>query len=272
MNKLFTTLILITIIFGIQGQNSAVFAQIGGGYEVRRGQKEAQEQIKNFRLEAREGLLGIRGAVREQLQKEREEFRKALEAKRQELRTTLQLKREELRARLQVIRDERKRELVEKIDQSIENLNNRLTTHYANVLDQIEKVLEKIISRTEKAKEGGRNVVAVEEAIVKAKAAIDKAREAVKAQAEKIYEISITTESNLKVDVGTARQQLHSDLIKVRDLVRAARESVREAATTLAQSYGFIRIKLSPQQATSVPSNKSTATVPSGTSALPTSQ
>jgi ElaB/YqjD/DUF883 family membrane-anchored ribosome-binding protein len=111
-----------------------------------------------------------------------------------------------------------------------------MTNHYMDVLDHLEKVLEKIESRTAKAKLNGRDVRRVEEAIQKAHEAIEKAREAVKAQAEKVYQPpQITTEENLKLDVGKLRQQLHDDLKAVEKLVKDARDAVRQAAVALAQ-------------------------------------
>ena len=75
----------------------------------------------------------------------------------------------------------------------------------------------------------------MDEAIEDAEAAIEVARAAVDAQAGETYEVEITDETRLRAEVGKARKELHDDLKAVFDLVKAAREAVREAATTLAQ-------------------------------------
>jgi len=183
----------------------------------------------------------------EEFQQNREEIKRLIEQNRIEFRNQIQEKREEMKAKIKALKEqlreklrerisERKQKIVERIYERINALNERMTDHYLNVLDHLEKVLERIESRTAKAKLNGRDVTQVEAAIEKAHRAIDTAREAVKAQAEKVYEPpEITTEENLKLDVGKLRQQLHDDLKAVEKLVKDARDAVRQAAVALAQ-------------------------------------
>jgi flagellar motility protein MotE (MotC chaperone) len=183
----------------------------------------------------------------QEFQRNREEIKKQIEQIRLEFRNQIQEKREEMKARIEALKaqlreklreriSERKREIVERIYNRINALNERITNHYMDVLDHLEKVLERIESRTAKAKLNGRDVSSVEAAIEKAHQAINTAREAVKAQAEKVYEPpEVTTEANLKLDVGKLRKQLHDDLKAVEKLVKDARDAVREAAVALAQ-------------------------------------
>jgi hypothetical protein len=174
--------------------------------------------------------------VQRQIEQNRIEFRNQIQNKREEMKTKIDALKEKLRERLRERIGERKRAIVEKIYDRINVLNERMTDHYMDVLDHLEKVLERIESRTAKAKLNGRDVTSVESAIEKAHQAINTAREAVKAQAEKVYQPpEITTEANLKLDVGKLRQQLHDDLRAVEKLVKDARDAVRQAAVALAQ-------------------------------------
>lgn len=193
----------------------------------------------------------VRQEVREDIQKVREDFRKEIEARRESMKTTIQARREELKKKLQTIKDERKRVAVERIDQNIADLNSRATVHYASVIDQIDKVLARIISRTDTAQSNGKDVAAARAEITKSQNAISAARSAVAAQALKVYKVSVTTEANLKADVGAARQALRDDLKKAEDSVKAAREAVRQAAIALGKVQGENETKASTTTSTS---------------------
>jgi DNA repair exonuclease SbcCD ATPase subunit len=177
-----------------------------------------------------------REEIQRQIEQIRVEYRNQIQEKREEMKAKIDALKEQLRERLRERISERKRAIVERIYDRINALNERMTDHYMDVLDHLEKVLERIESRTAKAKLNGKDVSKVEEAIQKAHQAINTAREAVKAQAEKIYQPpEITTEEKLKLDVGKLRQQLHDDLKAVEKLVKDARNAVRQAAVALAQ-------------------------------------
>lgn len=192
----------------------------------------------------------------EEFEKNRAELRELMNQKRIELQNQIQQKREELkqerlefqnqlRERLEKIKDERKRLIVERIYQMINTLNERVTNHYLNVLNQLEEKLERIESRTAKAKLNNIDTTQVERKISEAQDAIDKAREAVKNQAQKIYSPpQITSEENLRENVGKLRKELHDDLKKVENLVKEARDKVREAAVTLAQIRNIDQLEI----------------------------
>lgn len=183
----------------------------------------------------------------QEFQQNREEIKKLIEQNRIELQNQIQNKREEMKTKIEALKEqlkarlkgkisEQKQEIVERIYERIGNLNERITNHYLDVLGNLEKVLERVESRAAKAKLNGKDVTQVEAAIEKAHQAINTAREAVKVQANKVYQPpEITTEKNLKLDVGKLRQQLHNDLKAVEKLVKDARDTVRQAAVKLAQ-------------------------------------
>jgi len=183
----------------------------------------------------------------QEFQQNREEIKKLIEQNRIELQNQIQNKREEMKTKIEALKEqlkarlkerisEQKQKIVERIYERIGNLNERITNHYLDVLGNLEKVLERVESRAAKAKLNGKDVTQVEAAIEKAHQAINTAREAVKVQANKVYQPpEITTEKNLKLDVGKLRQQLHNDLKAVEKLVKDARDAARQAAVKLAQ-------------------------------------
>jgi uncharacterized membrane protein YhiD involved in acid resistance len=177
-----------------------------------------------------------REEIQRQIEQIRAEYRNQIQEKREEMKAKIEALKEQLRERMKAKISEKKQKIVERIYERINALNERMTNHYLDVLDHLEKVLERIESRTAKTKLNGRDVSAVEAAIEKAHQAINTAREAVKAQSGKVYQPpEITSEENLKLDVGKLRKQLHDDLKAVEKLVKDARDAVREAAVALAQ-------------------------------------
>jgi len=218
------------------------------------GQERARQEIQNIRTQANQGIQGIRQTMREQIQTERENFQKEIEAKRAELQSTVKARNEELKTKLQSVKDERKKTAVERIGQNISDLNSRMTTHYANVLDQIAEVLGRIVSRTDTAQANGKDVTAVRAAITSAQNAISAARAAVTVQTGKAYSMNIsssTVSTALRSDVGVTRQALQADLKTVENAVKAARSAVQQAATTLAQIQGVDELKASTSTTTS---------------------
>jgi DNA repair exonuclease SbcCD ATPase subunit len=220
--------VLALIVIAILGGWIVAFAQTTTPRLLERIRERSRISVQEFqqnREEIQRLILQNRTELQNQIQNKRTEMKSRIEALKAQLR-------ERLRERI----SERKREIVERIYDRINALNERMTDHYLDVLYRLEKILERIESRTAKAKLNGKDVSKAEEAIQKAHQAINTAREAVKTQAEKVYQPpEITTEEKLKLDVGKLRQQLHDDLKAVEKLVKDARDAVRQAAVALAQ-------------------------------------
>lgn len=117
----------------------------------------------------------------------------------------------EFKAKLAKIRDEKKKAIVEKLDARFAEVNEKRTNQMSGHLYRMSGILDKVT---------GKDVTA-------ARAAIQVASTAVSAQAAKSYLITITTEANLKMDVGKVRSQLESDLRVVHQLVIEARKAVQ---------------------------------------------
>jgi len=165
------------------------------------------------------------------------EFKTNVQERRTELKDLIQNKREALKEQLQKVKDERKKAAVERIDIRLDELNERMTNHFSSLLDKLEDVLTRVSSRADKAEEKGLSVSSVRTAVTEALSAIEAARTAVTDQTGKTYTIVVSSEDNLRVDVGKARQALHGDLAKVRETIRTAHEAVKSAAVLLAQIH-----------------------------------
>ena len=168
-----------------------------------------------------------RAAVKEAAKERWEELKANREAKREEVKANVQAKREEIKAKVQSMRDERKKLVVERVQTKLGEVNGRRTDHFLKVLERLSTILDKIQSRTEKAKTEGKNVTAVETAIASARTAISTAQTAVNTQKAKTYEITVTDDTTAKNDVGAITKQLQEDLRVVQDTVAAARNAVQ---------------------------------------------
>src|SRR3989344_2105650 len=204
------------------------------------------EQIKEQRSEMKNDIQAEREGLKQMIQTQMRQFatsststRRALfddiKAEREALRARIDAERAELQTRIQGIRDEAKRTIVSRVGDRLNALNERMTEHFGNVLDHLSRVLERITDRSDRADGRGLDVSNVEAAIDAAEDAIADAQAAALIQAGKTYAVALTTEEHLRADVQGARQTLHTDLADVREIVRAAFEAVRNAATTLAQ-------------------------------------
>ena len=200
--------------------------------------RDLRDQRRTEVREMREAQKVDFEARREELKKQIEEQRNAVkenfQAVREATRVKVEEKREEFKTRVQAIKDERKKERALRVDDQLSKLNERWTTHFINVLDQLSNVLGKVQLRMEKAEANGADVLRVKTAIEAAKTAIGTARQAVEAQAKKSYSVTFTSEDALKQAMRNARQLLHRDLTALRDgAMRNARQAVQNAIQSL---------------------------------------
>ncbi|GEM_PF-2668702 len=212
--------------------------------EYRNGLKQVREQaqseVKDIRTEAKQAVQNLEEGARKAIEEKRDAFQKELEVKRVEVKDKVEKAKTDLKERLSKIKDERKKQVVERIANQINELNARSMNHFSDVLDKLANVLGRISSRADKGAVRGLDVSSVRTAISASQTAISTARDAVKAQLGKTYSVlnATTTESGLKGVVGAAREALHTDLKKVEDAVKTARDAVHNAATTLAKIQG----------------------------------
>jgi len=176
--------------------------------------------------EARDALEASRAARKAAIDEARAEFRAARKAAIDEARA-------EFRENLTAIRDAQKRRILEHLGDRLEQINERWTGHFDNVLARLSEILVKIGTRADKLEVDGRDVASVRDAITDAEAAIDTAQDLVNSQAGNSYIIDITDEENLKDDVKSVRDKLHEDLTAARSAVKTAREAVHNAFQAL---------------------------------------
>ncbi len=236
MKRTFLGLVMLTALlvlpFNALGEDHGEQA---GEEEEKRSLEERRELEKKRIEEIKTNSDRAREEAKNNLEQERERIKNDTAANREEMKTRLENHRVELKEKLTAIKDEKKKEAIVRVQDNLTALNLRMTKHYLSVLNKLGGVLERIISRTNKAGERGLDVASVRTAITAAQSSMTAARSAVGAQTEKTYLVEISEENKLKADVGSARQRLNADIKAVHRAVKAAHDAVRKAATTLAR-------------------------------------
>ncbi len=169
--------------------------------------------------ETNTGTNSAEARLREQLQMKKAEImdlrgqiKSAIQIKREEMKSVTQAKRDEFKIKLQTIKDERKKSLVERIDIKLSSVNAKHTDRFTEVLNNLQIILDKIGTDTDKAT---------------AQATINEAKVAVENQAAKTYTITISAETALRADVGAVISQLRLDLMATHKLVIDAKQAVQ---------------------------------------------
>lgn len=197
--------------------------------------KENREGLKKeFEAQKEQQKTKIEAMI-QSVKNQREDFKKEFEVKKEEVKTKVEEMKIKLKEDLSKIKDEKKKLSSEKILEAIQNLNTKLTDNLSEKVDKIENVLVSIESRISKAEEKGLDVTKVKTGAEKAKIAITTAREAISAQAVKVYSVNITTESNLRAEMKKLRDLFRADMKIVYEKVKLAHVAVRNTATALAQ-------------------------------------
>lgn len=174
-----------------------------------------------------------RNTLRVNFTAQKEVRRVEAETRRDVFEAKIQAKRATLKERLKNVNNADKVKVVERIDENIENLNDRIIKKYEAFLARLESVLARIADKTDEVEVDGVDVTAVRIAITAASEAIASAYVAVDAQGVKVYELIVDTEDNLGEVVSAVRLQLRDDLKNIREIIRVAAVEVRKAGQAL---------------------------------------
>lgn len=199
--------------------------------ESKKEVEDIREEIKNKREENKAQLETMVESIKEK----REVLKTELEAKREEAKTRLEEMKAKFKEDLKKVSDENKKIAAEKIVETITSLNERHTTTLSEKVNQIENVLVSIESRISKAETNGLDVASVKLKVKESETAIATARTAIATQASKVYEINVTDEATLRVEMQKLRDSFKTDIKAVNELVKKAHIAVRNTAITLAQ-------------------------------------
>lgn len=135
----------------------------------------------------------------------------------------------EIKAKIQKFKDKQKAEIATRVNTNLNKINQNQTGQMLRNLDLMSQLLDKLAQRVASNSPDIKDPAAANQAIADARTAIDTARTAVEAQAQKDYTIAVTTETKIKLDAQAKRDQLHTDIKTVRQLVIDAKQTVSNA-------------------------------------------
>lgn len=135
----------------------------------------------------------------------------------------------EVKAKIQAFRDKQKAEVATRVNTNLNKINQNQTEGMLKHLDLMSQLLDKLVDRINSNSPDIKDPSLANQAVADAREAIDKARTAVQAQAQKDYTISVTTEAQIRKDAQSKRDQLYKDIMGVRKLVIDAKQAVSNA-------------------------------------------
>lgn len=142
--------------------------------------------------------------------------------------------REQFTKKTAAITDESKKNAVERINTAFQTINERRTSAWANALDRLSAILERIKTKLEDLEKDGVDTSSAMALVTSAESAIANAVAAVETQAEKTYTLEIVDEQTLGEVVRPVVQQFKQDLRTTLVSIQSARDAVRQAARGLA--------------------------------------
>jgi hypothetical protein len=213
---------------------------------------DAKERMGSERKEMKAHLETARVEMKDRMEKEREDAKAKMESAREEAKMKMETKREEAKQRLSDIRDSEKQKKAEHIAEQLEHLNLKWTEHFTEQINKYGGILLKMQERADLAATSGKDVSAVNSAILLANTAVASAQTAVTAQSAKTYVLDASTvvtttvtatqkgQDELVSSLRTAFQKIHkalfADLTALRDgPMKNARASVQGALQALKQ-------------------------------------
>jgi len=156
-----------------------------------------------------------------------------IEKIRLEKKSEMAVKKAEFEEQLQTLKDETKKQIAEKISERLTTSNTNATNRMFEIIDKLNEIMLRIEAKVTDAKINGINTTVQEEGIQNAKLAIQGASDAITEQAAKEYIITVGDDTTLRNDVGTVVSQQKQDLRTTYELVRSARQAVRQVAKSL---------------------------------------
>lgn len=232
--KLFSVVLAASLVLPLAA-GAQTSTQPAGGNGARAIRQNLGGEVKKLRDATKTAIEAKREDFQREAEAKREQFKKDVESARESAKKQLEQKREAAKKAIEDIKDAKKKDAIKRIDLNLTETNTRMVGRYTENLNQLDKVLTNITTRTDRAQARGLAVNTVRTAITAASTSIASARAAVVAQSGKTYAAIITTSTTTKADIAAVRDALKRDLKTVETAVKSARDAVHAAAVTLAQ-------------------------------------
>ncbi|MBU1326852.1 hypothetical protein KKB64_00465 [Patescibacteria group bacterium] len=200
---------------------------------------QADEAVRNSIQATKEAALQNREETKAEVKQRWQELKEVREVKKQEMQNKAAEKKVAIQARIKDMKDGKKKQIAVRIQERLSAINTARTEHFTKFLERLSTVLDKIESRTEKAKAAGKNVSSIETAITEARIAIASSQAMVDAQKAKGYQLVVTDDTTAKTEVGATVKKLQEDLGAVRASLKTAQTAVQKVFGQLKSIQGI---------------------------------
>jgi len=138
----------------------------------------------------------------------------------------------ELRLKLQKFKDRNKAKRVENINDNLNNVNTKITDEMQKNLTRISEIVAKLKAWAAEQEAAGKDVSAIKTAITNIESQWTDANVSVTSQADKDYTIAVNSETTVRTDAMTARNNLRTDLNALHAKILSVRQSLISAFTS----------------------------------------
>jgi len=162
-------------------------------------------------------------------------FTASIQVKRTEALENSIQRRKEFTSQLSLIKDTQKKNVVVQIDNKVSGLNQDYVSKLAFSLDSLQQILGKISSKEAELKNRGIDTNSLRACLLSSQKTIDSAKIYTLFQAAKEYVATISTERDLKENMGATVNQFSADIKSVYARVQTAKNTVYACAQELAK-------------------------------------
>jgi Skp family chaperone for outer membrane proteins len=134
-----------------------------------------------------------------------------------------------LKTRLAAFKDKRKAEIADRVNTNLNRINENQTAQMQQHLSRMSEILAKLEARVVAGSSEIKDPLVAKAAIASSRASIATASSAVTEQSQKDYTITVTSESQVRLDAQKVRDSLKTDIMGTRKLVIEAKQSVADA-------------------------------------------
>lgn len=177
-----------------------------------------------------------RDKIQERIDTRKESIKERVETRKENISERLSEKKEmmasreaALKLKLDGFRNKQKAQVVERINNSLKNINEKMVTHFKKVLERLSGLLDKLEKRVNANSADIKDPSLARGTIADARSSIAAATEAVNLQSTKDFTLELTTESRAKTEITGVRRLLHEDLKIVLQAVNDAKKAVSNA-------------------------------------------
>ena len=207
---------------------------LGSVFAYSHDDSEKSDRLEVTKERVEKKIINVRGETKTETDERKED----LQEKREEKKETVEQKREEAKERATEKLEERKLEIKEKLDQRLQERmeklvdmlnakNDHLTSVYLKHLERIEEILDKVLTRADKALEPDQYdaLVVLAEAL---RVEIDVTVDLVLSQKEKVYTISAETKEEFGEAFRTVMGEFKDDHQIIRTSLRGVRDELHD--------------------------------------------